>query len=403
MDLVEKYLKRSIPSIDSYSSVEAALEIMSEKGSHVLFVYEDGKFSEVIGGNDLAGYPPTRIVADCRVRPFNVVGIDEPLDAIFLKISDNYHNFTVVVDAEGVPAGIIDYNLLIVDLIKSRQCFKSFLPSTSADAPDGFLTEGIAIDEIIKKVTELEKFAQLGNLFLGLTHDLNNILSAIVGYSELALSENKSEDGAVLNKKLDTRIKNILATVINCNRLLSNISSLAKSSKDLENELIDIDELIDAVIELFSASLTQSRIIIEKNYDSIAGKKRNFVRGNKAKMMNVFSNMIVNSKDAIKADGKIFIKSRNINIENQRENKFGFKVNPGEYIEVSLSDTGEGIPENNMNRLFTPFYTTKVAGTGVGLVNIKATLENMGGFAEVENGCEGNGACFKVYFPICFT
>ena len=230
-----------------------------------------------------------------------------------------------------------------------------------------------------------EKMSALGKLTGGIAHDYNNMLGIILGYSEM-LQEKLGDDvrllkyaneinhagmrGSKLTKKLlgFVRRKNIDAEEVNINDLLNEEQDMLKKTMTVRIELIyELDE------NLWSVWLDESDL-----EDTIL-------------------NMSINAMHAIDGSGRFVIRTENMMLDSSHAQGLGLKT--GDYILLSLKDTGCGMTEETQEKIFDPFFSEKgEMGTGLGLSQVYSFVERSKGAISVESKPD-EGACFKLYFP----
>lgn len=223
----------------------------------------------------------------------------------------------------------------------------------------------------------LEKLKIISTLTSGIVHDINNVLTTIVGYTDILLSKDSCSE-------FRDEIEIIKKIALDGAEIAKRVKAFVKTNEDTK-KVFDVCETI------------QTSIIITKpiwfNQAQILGKKItiNFtngipvlVYGNESEFREALVNMIFNSIDAIQKDGTIQIEA--------------YK-NEGQVI-ISIKDNGMGMTEDTKNKIFTPFFTTKKEnGTGLGLSNSYNTITEMGGKIEVESTLS-IGTEFKITLPI---
>ncbi|HID27710.1 MAG TPA: PAS domain S-box protein [Methanosarcinales archaeon] len=245
------------------------------------------------------------------------------------------------------------------------------------------------LDDITEKkrleeqLIQSEKMASIGELASGIAHNLRSPLAAIKGIPELILEDLESGYIKVLDEKGEDYepIKEQLHIVINgtkkCLGIINNVMSFSRP-KELR-EMVSIEKIISDALELIENLLIKNKIEIIKNIED------HKIYGNKNQLMQVFINLFTNAKDAMSKGGKLFITAKKINEE----------------IEIKVKDTGIGIKEEYINRIFEPFFSTKgtAEGAGIGLsISQKIILEHDGSIT-VESEV-GKGATFTIKLPI---
>ncbi len=239
-----------------------------------------------------------------------------------------------------------------------------------------------------KELRESHKLEALGIFSSGIAHDFNNILMAIDGNAELAklsLQKGPEKTSNYLSKisRASGRAKNLVQQVL----------LFSRSSQQEQHEAIDFRQLLEETCSMVSASCPDSIVI----NTSIANKLWP-INANEEKIQQVIMNLCSNARQAIESDGKISISARNQKFRKPVK-LTGGTMPPGEYVSVSISDSGSGISESIISRIFEPFFTTKTLaqGTGLGLSIVYGIIKEHKGFLNLES-TPGKGTEFTIYF-----
>ncbi len=220
-----------------------------------------------------------------------------------------------------------------------------------------------------------EKLSSIGLLAAGVAHEVNTPLTGVSSYTQMLLGMIPETDPkhALLQKmqRQTDRATNIVGNLLNFSRT----GSIVESAE------IDVNKLLDDTLQLLEPQLRKSNVEVVKNYTSSPP----LIFGNGGKLQQVFTNLILNARDAMMSGGRITLVTEN--------------VNDGE-VNIEVSDTGEGISEENLNKIFDPFFTTKGVGngTGLGLAVSYGIVQEHAGTIEVQSE-NGNGTTFKLSFP----
>ena len=162
--------------------------------------------------------------------------------------------------------------------------------------------------------------------------------------------------------------------------IVGNLLNFSRTGNIVESAEIDVNKLLDDTLQLLEPQLRKSNVEIVKNYTELPPR----IFGNGGKLQQVFTNLILNARDAIISGGRITLITA---------------VSDGE-VNIEVTDTGEGISEENLNKIFDPFFTTKGVGngTGLGLAVSYGIVQEHAGTIEVESE-HGRGTTFKLSFP----
>lgn len=241
------------------------------------------------------------------------------------------------------------------------------------------LVEKIESRDVALKKTE--KMAEIGLLISGVAHDLNNPLAVILGTVDILLAE------GALSSGLRPDIEQIKKSAEFCKDIVLNLLNSVRN-KDTVFSATDVNEILESAVYLYKSTLAKSRIRIENKYS----KELPRVMANPADLQRVFLNLIGNARYAMKDGGILTI---------QTTQDSALSVNNLQWIEVTVEDTGPGIPPHLLDKLFQPFVTTKPVGegTGLGLYLSQQIANKHGGNLTAENK-PGSGARFILKLPV---
>ncbi len=246
------------------------------------------------------------------------------------------------------------------------------------------ITERRKTEEILRRSQKMDAVGQLTG---GIAHDFNNLLGIILGNLELLEPYVNGDDKAV------KRVKTIEGAGLRAAQLTRQLLSYSRKEASLES-VIKINQVISEMAELISRSLTPQ---IEINYK--ISKDLWFTKVDPGDLKDALLNLCINARDSMAGHGHITIETHNVNLD---ETNFIPKagISPGQYIEVIISDTGEGIPSEHIDRIFEPFFTTKDRGkgTGLGLAMVYAFVKRSAGYIKC-NSEVGVGTTFRIYLP----
>ena len=242
------------------------------------------------------------------------------------------------------------------------------------------LREKLAVEQELKKtqtqLAQSEKMASLGQLAAGVAHEINNPLTGILFYSELALES--IDKGHPLMENLE----NISEDVRRCKKIVKNLLAYSRQNNPKKN-IIQLNSLVDLSLNLIRDKRLFGNIIVEKDLSD----DMMLIHADKNQLTPVINNLIMNAGDAM--DGHGILKFRTYRDVMKKK----------AYLEVS--DTGCGIPEENMHRIFDPFFTTKEPGKGTGLglsTSYGIVKENGGDISVKDTG--PNGTVFIAELPL---
>ncbi|HEV2348768.1 MAG TPA: PAS domain S-box protein [Terriglobia bacterium] len=238
-----------------------------------------------------------------------------------------------------------------------------------------------------EQVTLSQKMESVGRLAGGVAHDFNNMLQIIHGYSELVLdelSQNDSSRGHV------QEIKNVVERAAGLTRQL-----LAFGRQQVLSP-----QVMDLNVAITHLSKMLRRLIGEDiNLEILEAKNLGRVRADPGQIDQVIMNLAVNARDAMPKGGKLTIETANVLVDNTFALGH-FPMAPGNYVMVSVCDSGIGMDAQTQARIFEPFFTTKEKGkgTGLGLATVYGIVKQSGGYIWVQSEL-GRGSAFRVYLP----
>ena len=243
-------------------------------------------------------------------------------------------------------------------------------------------------ENLQKQLYESQKLEAIGILAGGVAHDFNNMLSGIMGYTELVMKEMRPADP--LQKKLQA-IVDITDRSANLTRQL-----LAFARKQtIEPVVFDLNESIEAILKMI-------RRIIGENIELewLPGAGSYTVMMDPSQLDQIIVNLCVNAGDAITNIGKITIETDIVSID-QAYCASHAEFSPGEYVLLAVSDDGCGMDKKTSDHIFEPFFTTKDSGkgTGMGLPTVYGVVKQNDGFINVYSE-PGQGTTIKIYLPL---
>lgn len=243
--------------------------------------------------------------------------------------------------------------------------------------------------QIQERMRQMEKMEAIGQLAGGIAHDFNNQLTGALGFADLLKMELY---GHPVQLEL---AEGAIAAIIRCTGLTAQLLAFARKGKT-QNTVVDMDAIITEVINLLTHSIDK-KIIISK---SLAATSHN-TTGDPTQLQNALLNLAINARDAMPNGGSLIFSTETVFLGVEQCKRFPFNVFSGQYIKVSVTDTGHGIEKDKLNKIFEPFYTTKGPGkgTGLGLASVFGTIRSHDGAIETISSV-GVGSTFVLYLRV---
>ncbi|MEN8256344.1 MAG: response regulator [Thermodesulfobacteriota bacterium] len=235
---------------------------------------------------------------------------------------------------------------------------------------------------------QAHKMEAIGTLAGGIAHDFNNILTAVLGYAELAQMTYQGGDDPCPD------IAEVISAGARAKELVQQILSFSRQ-REQETQLVSVEHIVKEALKLLRASLPAS-LDIEME---IAREASN-IMADPTQVHQVIVNLCTNALHAMEDEtGLLTVKLKRRQLS--REDLAGQEgLSPGPFVELVISDTGHGMAEDVLDRIFEPYFTTKEIGqgTGLGLALVHGAVQSCGGMIRVESEL-GVGSTFHVYFP----
>ena len=237
------------------------------------------------------------------------------------------------------------------------------------------------------QLRQSQKMEAIGTLAGGIAHDFNNLLTAIKGFTELAQSD------ASENKMQYENLDEVLIASDRATELVQQILTFSRKSEE-EMHVVDFKKVLNETLKLLRPSLP-STITLQCSLP----ESTMHVMADPTKIHQIIVNLCTNAAGAMKnTNGLINLVLQEITILPNETNRIN--IIPGVYCQLNVTDTGCGIPLENMERIFDPFFTTKEVGegTGMGLAVVHSIVKNYGGVVTIDSEVE-KGTTFSVFLP----
>ncbi len=242
--------------------------------------------------------------------------------------------------------------------------------------------------DLERQLIQSQKMEAIGRLTAGIAHDFNNLISTVMGFAELTMANLDEDDSIYANLKHIWDASNRAADLVR--KLL-----LFSRKQPMEMYPIDLNTLIKDLCKVIQRLIGEDIAInLELNSAPCA------IRGDAGSVEQVVMNLVVNARDAMPQGGGLTIKTENVFVDERYSEVYSY-ARPGEFVCLSVTDTGIGMDEETLQRVFDPFFTTKKAeeGSGLGLSVVYGIVKEHGGWINVYSE-PGLGSTFRVYLPL---
>ncbi|NOY69897.1 MAG: response regulator [Deltaproteobacteria bacterium] len=244
-------------------------------------------------------------------------------------------------------------------------------------------------EELRHQLIQAQKMEAIGTLAGGIAHDFNNILSSVLGYTELALFD--------VDKKtvLHDNLTEALVAGNRAKELVKQLLTLSRHDTS-ETRPLGINSLVKEALKMLRSTIPTS-IEIKENICN----EQLVIQADPTRINQVIVNLAVNAKHAMSDTGGVLaVDVRPVTVDKNTANKYTDAA-PGDYARITVSDTGTGIEEKNLYKIFDPYFTTKEKGkgTGLGLSVVHGIIKHHKGYITVKSE-PGKGTTFNVFLPL---
>lgn len=237
------------------------------------------------------------------------------------------------------------------------------------------------------QLLQAQKMESIGRLAGGIAHDFNNMLQAILGYAELSLDQTPPD------QPLYADLMEIQKAAQRSKALTHQLQAFARK-QPVRSSNLDLNAAIDSMIGMFRPLLGKS---IELDWKPAADL--GWVQVDPSHLDQLVTNLCLNARDAIADQGRITIETCNEHVARPLRNLYG-EIPAGDYVRLSVTDTGSGMTPETLEHIFEPFFTTKKdgQGTGLGLATIYGIIRQNSAIPRILSQ-PGKGTVFQVFFP----
>lgn len=297
---------------------------------------------------------------------------ETPASFEFLFMPKNKHPFPVEITSKpvNVEGKVVSLLCVMRDISERRQSEKEK-------------------QQLEEKLIQFEKMEAIGRLAGGVAHDLNNVLSAVVGYPDLLLPQ------LAVNSPMYKPLLNIKRSGQKAAAIVEDLLTLARRGVR-SRKVVNLNDVIHDYLDAPEFEQLKQyypdivfHVDLQENLNNIYGSPVHLVKA--------LMNLVINAAEAMPEGGSITLSTLNL-YPGSSANELEIQ----DYIVLTVSDTGIGIPEEDKNRIFEPFYTRKVmgrSGTGLGMAVVWGTVQDHDGYINF-NSRKDLGTTFELYFPV---
>jgi two-component system cell cycle sensor histidine kinase/response regulator CckA len=315
-----------------------------------------------------------------RDRSISAVVIERDRPALEAAIAEAAHGKGDIVPVDATLAGQGErFGRFYVTAVEEEE--------RDQEAAIVYTLETTAQRELENKVTQQQKMELVGQLAGGIAHDFNNVLSAIIMATDFLLNAHKPTDPS---------FQDIMQIKQNANRAASLVRHLLAFSRKqtLRPQVLDVGEVLSDLTMLLRRLIGENVTL-----DVVHGRDLWPVKVDISQFEQVIVNLAVNARDAMPDGGRLRLRTANVTAKDSE--RFRAKGMPAaDYVLVEVSDTGTGIPEAILDKIFDPFFSTKEVGkgTGLGLSTVYGIIKQTGGFIYVDSVLR-EGTTFRIFLP----
>jgi two-component system cell cycle sensor histidine kinase/response regulator CckA len=254
----------------------------------------------------------------------------------------------------------------------------------------GYIGSAIDITDLKRAQQEAldrQKLESVGALTAGIAHDFNNLLGSIIAEADLALS------GLSTGQPPGEEIQRIVTIAFRASEIVRELMVFA-GQETMNFEPVDVSPLVEDMLELLKVSISKHAILkadLRKDLPKITGHA--------AQIRQVIMNLIINASEAIgETKGVITVTTSRMTVEKDLASGSALDLPEGDWIRLEVSDTGCGMTEEQISRIFDPYFTTKLGGRGLGLAVVHGVVRTHGGLINVVSATS-QGTKFQIFLP----
>lgn len=239
---------------------------------------------------------------------------------------------------------------------------------------------------------QAQKMEAVGRLSGGVAHDFNNLLGVIIGYGEIL------QEGTPVDSPLRNCVDEMLKAGHRAAGLTKQLLAFSRQQV-MDPRVLDLNSVVKDMEKMLKRLIGED-IQLKTSLDPDLVR----IKADQSQIEQVFLNLAVNARDAMPSGGELRLQTSNFHMDQEFVSRYPYPVLVGDYVLLTISDTGVGMDAATKARVFEPFFTTKEKGkgTGLGLSMVYGVVKQSGGYIEVVSE-PGAGACFNIYLPKAAT
>ncbi len=313
------------------------------------------------------------------IKHFNDIGLREVLTQLHLRGERN----------------VVQHHLNFTKRQKSKQIevvSQSLVRGADKVVGTIFIVKDVTREVVLeRKMIQDQRLENIGRIAGGIAHDFNNILAIILPNAQLLKLQLRDKPEWI--KYLDTIEKASEQAAL----LTRKILSFSKGSYTDTFEIIYLNEVVQEFIKMFRR-VSDRKIEI---MDELAPDLWN-IKAEKGQIEQIMMNLSVNARDAMPDGGQLIFRTENFEYNHSSNSDINLKLNNGKYVKLEVEDTGNGVPEKYLDKIFDPFFSSKKEGqgTGLGLSVVYGIVKSHHGFIDVRSK-ENQGTVFRIFIPMC--
>ena len=320
-----------------------------------------------------------KFVWDMLIPPEQVEGVQRVFsDLTAGQFPSRYENYWIAKDGSRVL--ILWSNTALLD---AEGRVKYVVP-TGIDVTEHRRTEQEK-EALRSELARSQKLESIGRLAGGIAHDFNNLLSAIIGYSEILM------DSLPAESPMSPAVRTIRLAGEKAAALTRQLLAFSRNQV-LEMKPLNLNGVIDDMFKMLRRMIGEDVILALRTERPVRS-----IVADRGQIEQILLNLAVNARDAMPCGGKLMLETSDAEIGAESEQKAQGLI-PGRYVVLTVSDTGEGMSQDVIERIFEPYYTTKAQGSGLGLSTVYGIIKQHEGIILVSSE-ETKGTIFTIYFP----